>query len=624
MSVLVNKKQKSKELLESYKKSKNISLIKEAILLDDTNPEIIFPYLSNLEKEKNRYAFSREFSKYKLALPKKLLLELTPNVKILSQKALFFSMIITMINEKYSVKEIINLLKKNFGDDRYLSHKFNQPITVENLNLFYYNIITTIMTKVLDKNSDKAHNFVISLIEKINYSLDYFEEIKNMEIITKQNSLNFHLFFFNFIFTENFKLFKDFYDSIIIKKITDFNYFSSHLECIKEFLKEIGNSEAIKSLLCFLDENYINYIEDIPKMIDYIFDGKLYFNSVEIKKFTGLTWNDTLDVYASGKPILPDKFNEQNLTISEILIINLGRIIVTLIHEIYGHFMKIYLNKTYKYGKENSPKNLDLIYKLDQSDKEYNEEEKNVIFDFKNLYVSNEEFQKESEGGDQLEIFLFGNKVNYISIAQCFYLLNLKNYEKSFYTFRKEFNEITNYIDEHYSSFLKSKEVDEGKKENIEGAVKYNKSIKEKKKSFLNKVKKEGLCELGNIEKNEFDILIIPNKDDFKYESDKKDKEDELDEKKKLKTDKDLEEMDKNVLNRKLKIHHLIYDDIKFNSLLTKDIFENFRSREKKNESFISLYDKYILINSNYLFEPRIQFGRCGTYLTKKMIRKEN
>ena len=54
MSVLDNKKRKSKELLESYKKSKNISLIKEAILLDDTNPEIIFPYLSNLEIEKEK------------------------------------------------------------------------------------------------------------------------------------------------------------------------------------------------------------------------------------------------------------------------------------------------------------------------------------------------------------------------------------------------------------------------------------------------------------------------------------------------------------------------------------------------------------------------------------------
>ena len=75
------------------------------------------------------------------------------------------------------------------------------------------------MAKVLNENSDKAHNFVISLIEKINHSLDYINEIKNMEIITEQNSLNFHLFFFNLIFTENFKLFQDFYDSIITKKM---------------------------------------------------------------------------------------------------------------------------------------------------------------------------------------------------------------------------------------------------------------------------------------------------------------------------------------------------------------------------------------------------------------------
>ena len=42
------------------------------------------------------------------------------------------------------------------------------------------------MAKVLNENSDKAQNFVISLIKKINYSLDYFYEIKNMEIINAQ------------------------------------------------------------------------------------------------------------------------------------------------------------------------------------------------------------------------------------------------------------------------------------------------------------------------------------------------------------------------------------------------------------------------------------------------------
>ena len=100
-----------------------------------------------------------------------------------------------MINKKFTIEKIIDLLKKNFGDESYLSHKFNQPITKENLNLFYYNIITLIMAKVLNENSDKAQNFVISLIKKINYSLDYFYEIKNMEIINAQNLLDFHLFF---------------------------------------------------------------------------------------------------------------------------------------------------------------------------------------------------------------------------------------------------------------------------------------------------------------------------------------------------------------------------------------------------------------------------------------------
>ena len=147
--------------------------------------------------------------------------------------------------------------------------------------------------------------------------------------------------------------------------------------------------------------------------------------------------------------------------------------------------MKIYLNKAYKYENGNSPKNLDLIYKLDQSDKQYNKEEQKVILDFKNIYVFNKSFQKTSEEGDQLEILLFGNKVNSISIAQCFYLLNLKNYEKKFYTFREEFKEITMYIDEQFVCIIKSGEVDEEKKENIENDEIQNSKNIDKKKYFF-------------------------------------------------------------------------------------------------------------------------------------------
>ena len=140
MSTLNDKKAKSKELLESYKKEKKYELIKEAIDLDDTNIDIIDPYLSTLE-EKNRHIFSEQFSKYKVALPQNILSKYSTNSQLRTQKCLFYSLIFTINKYQSDLKKIITILKANFCDDNYLSLKFNQAITAENMNLFYYNVI---------------------------------------------------------------------------------------------------------------------------------------------------------------------------------------------------------------------------------------------------------------------------------------------------------------------------------------------------------------------------------------------------------------------------------------------------------------------------------------------------
>jgi len=118
-----------------------------------------------------------------------------------------------------------------------------------------------------------------------------------------------------------------------------------------------------------------------------------------------MTIADTLDIYISGKPIVPNsEIDKNNIYMPEIMIINFGKIIIALIHQIFGNFFKLYLNKAFKYEKKESPKNSDLILKIIRS-KTYNEDEKKMIDDFKKIYVCDKDFQEDNEGGDQLEIF---------------------------------------------------------------------------------------------------------------------------------------------------------------------------------------------------------------------------
>ena len=146
MSCFDNRKQEAKTLLEKYTKEREDSFIYKAIDLDDTNPSIIYEYLKILEKN-NRHKFSDEFSKYKIALPKNLLSKFSS--AILTQKSLFFSMLTIIISvNKKGPENVVALLKKNFGESEYLSHTFSQPITIENLNLFYYSVIVKIMEQI--------------------------------------------------------------------------------------------------------------------------------------------------------------------------------------------------------------------------------------------------------------------------------------------------------------------------------------------------------------------------------------------------------------------------------------------------------------------------------------------
>ena len=633
---MLKKKEEAKKLLDAYKKEGKENLINEAINLDDTNPDIVFEYLDNL-RNKDRYKFDQKFSKYKLVLPQDLLSKFSEIEKC--QKARFFYMLLILLSSnKLKIENIVKLLKKHFGNSKYLSYKFNQPITVENLNLFYYSIIVTIMEQIYKGTKESIINLVTILNQKVHYSIEYIKKIQQFEVIDEKNFLSFHLYFFNFLFIE-LDLFKQFYDSIIKNEETDYNYFSSYLKNIKEFFKEIGKSKTIISLLTFIDKSYSSYFEEIPDMIDYIFEKKLYFNNIESHKFSSLTITDTLNIYLSGKSIIPNNeiIDKKNLYMPEVIIINLGKMIITLIHEIFWHFLKLFLNKSCKYEKDTSPKNTDLIRKFNALEKTCNNEDvKKIIFDFTKIYVLDTQFQDDDEGGDQLEIFLSGDRLNDISIMESLYLLNLNNYQKDFLLFRKEFSKITEFIRkksnflENYKFIYKSKQNISNSEENkiqdindnddininleanIGDLIDFDKAYFNNQKSF-EVVNNQIFSEKKNL--NEIDLANKLNiekelKNTQKMQEIKKIEDDYL------KIRNELEEQEK-------EINKFIYDNLAFNALLTKEMYDLFQIRDQKNGSFITVYDKIKLKTSKYHYGPKIYLGKCGTNLAKRKIRNQ-
>jgi len=76
----------------------------------------------------------------------------------------------------------------------------------------------------------------------------------------------------------------------------------------------------------------------------------------------------------------------------------------------------------------------------------------------------------ENESGNNMEMILFNYRIIKLSLKQCLYLLNLKNYEKSLQDFRKGFKELIrgedlifdiNSLFHEFNEVLKSNNFDE-------------------------------------------------------------------------------------------------------------------------------------------------------------------
>ncbi len=299
-----------------------------------------------------------------------------------------------------------------------------------NFNLFFFSLLRAEFEKLIDFSRQFDED---EKEKKLNYNFN--EDDNKSEIINN---------FTEETFNENkdkIRGIKD-YDYKVQKylRLSKFNkthFNKKYLDIIKNFFKEILKSTTIKSLIEFIYySEYINCLNLYSeRIIDEIFE-QIYFLPYELEYISAMSDADSCSIFTSGLILVPKGYTTKNLFENpEVKILNFGKITIILTHEIIGHIIKIYLKKLKLTNEDNSPSNNNLYNKLKTK---YGKNKK--LFEIVQEFKKNiDKFDDDEEGGNQIEIFLYGEIKNTVSINECLYLLDLNNYKKHFNDFKNDF-----------------------------------------------------------------------------------------------------------------------------------------------------------------------------------------
>ena len=345
-----------------------------------------------------------------------------------------------------------NLLKSLYEDKENMLNNKSDIFTIlfkEKINkydideiLFYLNSYFTYsecntIKKMMD--NDEFNFSIFEFQQKIaqakNETLNYFNRKKKFfnditpEINNKNelifNDLNGNLVkisdYQNFTYDGILKKFKTKkkipLDYIKYSKIKENNYFNPFLDFLKNLLKEIIGSKTIKSylefyltkILLFNEEDCKKYINILYLNFEEIW-GKIKFLPIISDIFSALTDKLTLNIYMPCTP-----FSESNALLREEYrkFINCAIFVIIFLHELLGHFFKIYL----------------MFFITDNDGKKYS-------------FNSKDNSGNITEGGNDLEEKLFGEKINLINLEEALYILNINNYNCNYDNFRSKFQNI--------------------------------------------------------------------------------------------------------------------------------------------------------------------------------------
>ncbi len=499
---------KKKEADEKYEKNinnkENESIeneyysIYEMNLYDNTNKNIMKIYLDFLKKNddfiknniKTEETFINEFNKYKvLFTPEEIKSFYGEDKK--TEKENF----INLLNKISNSDDLIKLkseIKKEYNHQFY----FNQPISFDNKELYYFKNIQLLIDLILKlkANSFQTRKKIIKLIIDSNYLKN--DEITNNEkkmeyliiILLKDENYyqNYNLERLKSNYTEeeieeflkknpSFKYDKD-TNSIIksempysLKKyclnllnsytfisntlkfdafLTE-NIFVDYIKKIKEFIIKISGSNVFKEILKEIYKKDCNFISQ--EEINYYINNKIHFYPLIDTNSLGLTDKLSLNTYIFSEI----KAIRTNCSIDHGNLLHIALVIVSSFHEI-NHSIRIIL-----FFKKNG----------------------NFEIRTPNLNISGNEI---NEGGNQLEFLLFGKVIDSLNIIESLFILNENNYKQSLKEFRNNFKRIKEEVLEGKKDCFEIKGIFE--KLNIDDKEMINQIIKDVKSEFPTKI----------------------------------------------------------------------------------------------------------------------------------------
>ena len=363
------------------------------------------------------YKFSvLEFEYNYLTISENLLKSLYKNKeKMLIYKSnIFINLFKEKIN-KYDIDEILFYLNSYFT--------YSECNTIKKMmdnDEFNFSIIE--FKKKIEQAKNETLNY-INIKKRKNFN-DITPEINNNDELIF-NDLNGYLVkisdYQNFTYDGILKKFNTLkkipLDYIKYSKIKENNYFNPFLDFLKNLLKEIIGSKTIKSylefyltkILLFNEEDCKKYINILYLNFEEIW-GKIKFLPIISDIFSALTDKLTLNIYMPCTP-----FSESNALLREEYrkFINCAIFVIIFLHELLGHFFKIYL----------------MFFITDNDGKKYS-------------FNSKDNLGKNTEGRNNLEEKLFGKKINLINLEEALYILNIYNYNYNYDNFRSKFQNI--------------------------------------------------------------------------------------------------------------------------------------------------------------------------------------
>jgi len=473
VKIELNKKYKFKDLREKY------FFYLKLLIRDNTNTKLIKKYLAFLkENQRNKIIssdidYNNELKYYLVCLSKAELNEFHANKEKSEIDILIeFLAKLNQVNSYLNFHDIKELDIKKLNNYSY----FNQPIELNNMELFFYKLKMNLFFNLKKIRYDNfKEKFIIkkAFIKKI-LENNFF---KNEDVIKKEELLNLVIFSIININDKNNDLYNNFLDFIITKNnINKYEQKSEEMKSeisindIKKFLNVILKGTTIKRLMKFLfGNNY--YLIFTDKYINGFIENYLKFVPFKGVDFSGMTDRFTLRTYIfMDQQIENLNIDNQNDKEQITKALKIGRSIIIILHELCHNF--------YSYLLQN--------------------------FNYNNLPFERleKEFLKIREGGFYSELVLFGRIVNEISLEEALFLLNEDSYMKSsLKTFQKDFITLQdgNKVIGIFSCFNKirnNKNYSDYK--NISISTKHKFVEKPYKKSSSIKIRMNGNCVMGS------------------------------------------------------------------------------------------------------------------------------